>query len=77
MATIRRRLATESAGRLENQLSEPDAVPKRKQLALRGPLHEILLKYRQEVSEIRPMGRSKSVHIKLLEKTSLANIDSS
>ena len=56
----RRRLATEWAGRLENQLSEPDAVPKRKQLALRGPLHKILLKYRQEVSEIRPMGRSKS-----------------
>ena len=60
MATIRRRLATEWAGRLENQLSEPDAVPKRKQLALGGPLHKILLKYRQEVSEIRPMGRSKS-----------------
>jgi integrase len=71
----RRRLATEWATRLEDQLGKPDAVPKRKQLALRGPLHKILLKYRNEVSEIRPMGRSKSAHIKFLEKTSLANID--
>ncbi len=71
----RRRLATEWATQLEDQLSKPDAVPKRKQLALAGPLHKILLKYRKEVSEIRPMGRSKSAHIKFLEKTSLANID--
>jgi len=71
----RRRLATEWATRLEDRLSMPDAVPKRKQLTLRGPLHKILLKYRKEVSEIRPMGRSKSAHIKFLEKTSLANID--
>ena len=71
----RRRLATEWAMRLEDRLSKPDAVPKRKQLAVRGPLHKILLKYRKEVSEIRPMGRSKSAHIKFLEKTSLANID--
>ena len=71
----RRRLATEWATRLEDLLSKPDAVPKRKQLALTGPLHKILLKYRKEVSEIRPMGRSKSAHIKFLEKTGLANID--
>ncbi len=71
----RRRLATEWAMRLEGQLSNPDAVQERKQLALTGPLHKILLKYRKEVSEIRPMGRSKSAHIKFLEKTSLANID--
>ncbi|MDH3747744.1 MAG: hypothetical protein OER97_06015, partial [Gammaproteobacteria bacterium] len=71
----KRRLATEWATRLESKLSKPDAVPKRKQLALSGPLHKILLKYRKEVSEIRPMGRSKSAHIKFLEKTSLANID--
>ena len=71
----RRRLATEWATRQEDRLSKPDAVPKRKQLTLRGPLHKILSKYRKEVSEIRPMGRSKSAHIKFLEKTSLANID--
>ena len=71
----RRRLATKWATRLEDRLSKPDAVPKRKQLTLSGPLHKILLKYRKEVSEIRPMGRSKSAHIKFLEKTSLANID--
>lgn len=71
----RRRLATEWATRLEDQLSKPDAVPMRKELALRGPLHKILLKYRKEVSEIRPMGRSKSAHIKFLEKTGLANLD--
>ncbi len=71
----KRRLATDWALRLEGQLSKPDAVPKRKQLTLRGPLHRILLKYRKEVSGIRPMGRSKSAHIKFLEKTSLANID--
>ncbi len=75
MATLRRRLATERETRLEDRLRQPDAVPKRKQLILRGPLHKILLKYRKEVSEIRPMGRSKSAHIKFLEKTSLANID--
>ena len=71
----KRRLATVWATRLESQLSNPDAIPKREQLALRGPLHKILLKYRKEVSEIRPMGRSKSAHIKFLEKTSLANFD--
>jgi len=71
----KRRFATEWATRLESQLSKPDAVPKRKQLALSGPLHKILLKYRKEVSEIRPMGRSKSAHIKILEKTNLANFD--
>jgi len=60
----KRRFATEWATRLESQLSKPDAVPKRKQLALSGPLHKILLKYRKEVSEIRPMGRSKSAHKK-------------
>jgi len=70
----RRRLATEWATRLEDQLGKPDAVPKRRQLAMSGPLHKILLKYRKEVSEIRTMGRSKSAHIKFLEKTSLANI---
>lgn len=71
----KRRLATDWAARLEGQLSKPDAVPKHKQLELRGPLHKILLKYRKEVSEIRPMGRSKSAHIKFLEKTNLANFD--
>jgi hypothetical protein len=52
----KRRLATDWGKRLQSQLSKPDAVPKRKQLALSGPLHKILLKYRKEVSEIRPMG---------------------
>ena len=71
----KRRLAADWAMRLESQLGMPDAIPKRKQLALRGPLHKILLKYRKEVSEIRPIGRSKSAHIKFLEKTNLANFD--
>jgi integrase len=71
----RRQLATEWATRLEKQLGTPDAVPRRQQLALRGPLHKILLKYRKEVSEIRPMGRSKSAHIRFLENTNLANFD--
>ncbi len=71
----KRRLAAEWATRLEGKLSKPDAIPKRKQLALSGPLHKILLKYRKEVSEIPPMGRSKSAHIKFLENTKLANFD--
>jgi integrase len=33
------------------------------------------VKYRKEVSEIRPMGRSKSAHIKFLENMNLANIN--
>ena len=50
----RRQLATAWATRLEEQLSKPDAVPKRKQLALRGPLHKILLKYRHDEDRIFP-----------------------
>lgn len=70
----KRRLATDWATRRESKLGKSDTVPKRKQLTPRGPLHKILLKYRREVSDIRPMGRSKSSHIKFLEKTNLANI---
>lgn len=71
----KRRLATDWATRRESKLNKTDALPKRNQRALRGPLHKILLKYRKEVSDIRPMGRSKSAHIKFLEKTNLANFD--
>lgn len=71
----KRRLATEWAARRESKLGKSKTFPGRKQLTPRGPLNKILLKYRKEVSDIRPMGRSKSSHIKFLEKTNLANID--
>jgi integrase len=38
-------------------------------------LRKFVAKYRKEVSELRPMGRSKMAHIKFLENTELANID--
>jgi len=71
----KRRLATDWATRRESKLGKSKTFPNRKQLTPRGPLHKILLKYRKEVADIRPMGRSKSSHIKFLEKTNLANID--
>ena len=71
----KRRLAADWATRRESELNKPDALPKRKQVTVRGPVRKILLKYRKEVSDIRPMGRGKSAHIKFLEKTNLANFD--
>jgi integrase len=71
----RRRLATEWTTRRESKLRKADALPKRNQLTPRRPLQKILLKYRKEVSDIRPMGRSNSAHIKFLEKTNLASIE--
>jgi hypothetical protein len=70
----RRRLATAWASRIEKQLGEPAAVVSRKRQAVAGPLRRILKKYREDVSDLRPMGRSKTAHIKFLEKTALANI---
>lgn len=65
-------IAKQWAARRESQLSKANAFPTRKQLARRGPLRKILAKYRKEISEIRPMGRTKSTHIQFLEKTDLA-----
>jgi integrase len=70
----RRRLATAWASKIEKQLGEPAAVASRKRQAVHGPLRRILKKYREDVSDLRPMGRSKTAHIKFLEKTALANI---
>ena len=71
----KRRMATEWAAKLEKELGKPTGVSRRQHQALPGSLRKILAKYRKEVSEIRPMGRSKTAHIKFLENSNLANLN--
>ncbi len=71
----KRRAATEWAARLEKDLNKPNGVPHRQHQALVDSLRRILAKYRKEVSEVRPMGRSKTAHIKFLENSELASFD--
>ena len=71
----KRRAATEWAAKLEKYLNKPNGVPHRQHQVLIGSLRRILAKYRKEVSEVRPMGRSKTAHIKFLENSELASFD--
>ena len=71
----RRGQATSWAAAKEKEFGDSDETPHRPEKNLRGPLRDVLAKYRKEVSEIRPMGRSKTAHIKFLEKSRIARID--
>lgn len=75
MTFERRSQATAWASKLERKWGDPAAVSTGLRESLSGPLRKVLTKYRKEVSEIRPMGRSKTAHIKFLEKSALANRD--
>lgn len=70
----RRGQATEWAAKVEKQLSAEDADRRQHRHLHGGSLRRILRKYRKEVSDVRPMGRSKTAHIKFLEKMPLAAI---
>lgn len=71
----KRGVATAWAAKTEKQLGEPARLASRNRREVHGPLRRVLKKYREEVSDLRPMGRSKTAHIKFLEKTALADID--
>ena len=71
----RRTLAKAWAQSREKALTKIDGLHNDRPLVARTTLRDILKKYREEVSEVRPMGRSKTSHIKFLEKTKIARID--
>jgi hypothetical protein len=71
----KRGVATAWSAKTEKQLAEPGSLLTRKRREVHGPLRRVLKKYREEVSDLRPMGRSKTAHIKFLETTPLADID--
>jgi integrase len=70
----RRGQATEWAAKAEKQLSTDEDDRRQHRHLHGGSLRRILRKYRKEVSDVRPMGRSKTAHIKFLEKMPLAAI---
>ena len=70
----RRGQATEWAARVEKQLSAEESDRHDHRQLHGGSLRKILRKYRKDVSEVRPMGRSKTASIKFLEKVALAGI---
>jgi hypothetical protein len=70
----RREQATEWATKVEKQLSAEEADRQQHRHLHGGSLRRILRKYRKDVSDVRPMGRSKTTHIKFLEKMPLAAI---
>ena len=58
----------------EKKLSKQEPTVRRS-LGIRNPkLKNILQKYREEVSEFRPFGRSKDSHIRFLEKCAIARM---
>jgi integrase len=71
----RRTVAKAWAQSREKALAKSDGLHNDRPLVARTTLRDILKKYREEVSEVRPMGRSKASHIKFLEKTRIAHID--
>jgi integrase len=70
----RRGQATEWTARVEKQLSAEESGRHEHRQLHGGSLRKILRKYRKDVSEVRPMGRSKTASIKFLEKVPLAGI---
>src|SRR5690606_18886370 len=70
----RRGQATEWAASVEKQLSAEEGDRHEHRQLHSGSLRKILRKYRKDVSEVRPMGRSKTASIKFLEKVPLAGI---
>ncbi len=58
----------------EKTLAEERLVAKRPVRPKRETLRSFLRKYREEISEVRPMGRSKTSHIRFLEKCQIARM---
>jgi integrase len=58
----------------EKRFAKEIPVAKRPQKVKQATLRNVLRKYREEVSEVRPMGRSKTSHIRFLEKCQIAKM---
>ena len=58
----------------EKRFTKESPVAKRPQRAKQATLRSVLQEYREEVSEVRPMGRSKTSHIRFLEKCEFARM---
>ena len=58
----------------EKRLSRIEPVRRPPRTLANTRLANILKKYRREVSEVRPMGRTKTSHIRFLEKSQLARM---
>lgn len=58
----------------EKRLAKVEPVRRPTRTLANTRLAKILQKYRREVSELRPMGRSKASHIRFLEKTQIARM---
>ena len=58
----------------EKQLARKRPASKRPLRVKRVTLRNVLRKYREEISEVRPMGRSKTSHIRFLEKCRIAKM---
>ena len=58
----------------EKRLAKVDLVKKPTRTPGNAKLREVLQRYRKEVSEVRPMGRTKTSHIRYLEKCQIATM---
>jgi len=58
----------------EKALSKKKGEPKPVPIVMRAKLGKVLERYRTEVSEVRPMGRSKTSNIRFLEKCEIAKM---
>ena len=58
----------------EKALSKKKGEPKPVPIVMRAKLDKVLERYRTEVSEVRPMGRSKTSNIRFLEKCEIAKM---
>ena len=58
----------------EMRFAKKRSVTKRPQKAKQSTLRNVFREYREEVSEVRPMGRSKTRHIRSLEKCEIARM---
>ena len=58
----------------EKKFAKESPTAKRPQRVKQATLRHVLRRYREEVSEVRPMGRSKTSHIRFLEKREIARM---
>lgn len=58
----------------EKKFARESPTAKRPQSVKQATLRHVLRRYREEVSEVRPMGRSKTSHIRFLEKRDIARM---
>jgi len=70
----RRAQANAWAESREKKFARESPTAKRPQRVKQTTLRHVLRRYREEVSEVRPMGRSKTSHIRFLEKRDIARM---